>query len=59
MFPGNASNSFKPTVAGTYYVKLWNNQDLNTDPDLMTALNQLNKTTDTSAILELQKNLQK
>ena len=45
--------------AGTYYVKLWNNQDLNTDPDLMTALNQLNKTTDTSAILELQKNLQK
>ena len=45
--------------SGTYYVKLWNNQDLNTDPDLMTALNQLNKTTDTSAILELQKNLQK
>jgi len=59
MFPGNASNSFKPTAAGTYYVKLWNNKDLNTDPDLMNTLNQLNKTTDTSAILELQKNLQK
>nr|WP_254866034.1 hypothetical protein [Bacillus cereus] len=59
MFPGNASNSFKPTAAGTYYVKLWNNKDLNTDPDLITVLDQLNKNTDTTAILELQKNLQK
>ncbi|KMP90982.1 hypothetical protein TU65_25530 [Bacillus wiedmannii] len=59
MFPGNASNSFKVTKPGTYYIRLWNNNNMNTDPDLMKKLNQLNKDTNTDTVLEMQRNLQK
>jgi hypothetical protein len=57
-YPNGNFNTFLPNETGTYYVKFWSNGDYRIDNDLKEELDQKNRNTDSTRILNMQYFLQ-